>query len=271
MDILQEITAFKKKEVEERKSLFPVKLLEKTIFFNSNTVSLKKYLTRDDLVGVIAEFKRRSPSKGFINKFADVERITLGYMQAGASALSVLTDGNYFGGKSEDLGLARKYNFCPILRKDFTIDEYQIIEAKSIGADVILLIAAILTKEQIKNYTKLAHDLGMEVLLEIHGEDELEKVIPEIQIVGVNNRNLKTMEVSLRTSLDLVSKLPKGTIKVSESGISKPEQLIQLKEAGYNGFLMGEFFMKHSRPEQVCMNFIKEVKQLSKERVAHEA
>lgn len=260
MDILQEIVAHKKKEVEERKSLFPVKLLEKSIFFNSNTVSLKRYLTRDDLVGIIAEFKRKSPSKGFINKFADVERITLGYMQAGASALSVLTDTNYFGGKSEDLGVARKYNFCPILRKDFTIDEYQIIEAKSIGADVILLIAAILTKEQITNYTKLAKELGLEVLLEIHGEDELDKIVPGIEIVGVNNRNLKTMEVSLDTSLRIVSKLPKGVIKVSESGISKPSQLIELKEAGYKGFLMGEFFMRHSRPEAVCMNFIKEVR-----------
>ncbi len=262
MDILREIVAHKKKEVEERKSLFPVKLLEKSIFFNSNTVSLTKYLTRDDLVGVIAEFKRKSPSKGFINKFADVERITLGYMQAGASALSVLTDSYYFGGKSEDLGVARKYNFCPILRKDFTIDEYQILEAKSIGADVILLIAAILTKEQITNYTKLAGQLGLEVLLEIHGEDELDKLVPGIEIVGVNNRNLKTMLVSLDTSFGIVSKLPKEVIKVSESGISKPAQLVELKDVGYSGFLMGEFFMKHSRPEQVCKDFIKEVRGL---------
>ncbi len=267
MDVLQEIVATKKKEVEERKALFPIKLLEKSIYFNSNPVSLKKYLQRDDLTGIIAEFKRKSPSKGFINKYADVERTTIGYMQAGASALSVLTDSTYFGGKSEDLTAARKFNFCPILRKDFVIDEYQITEAKSIGADVILLIAAILTKEQIKNYTKLAKDLGLEVLLEIHGEDELEKVIPEIQIVGVNNRNLKTMEISLQTSLSIFSKLPKEAVKVSESGINKPEQLVQLKEAGYNGFLMGEFFMKHSRPEEVCKNFIKEVKQLQKQTV----
>lgn len=271
MDILQEIITHKRKEVEERKSLFPIKLLEKSIYFNSTPVSLKKYLLRDDLAGIIAEFKRKSPSKGFINRYADVERTTIGYMQAGASALSVLTDNNYFGGKNEDLATARKFNFCPILRKDFTIDEYQIVEAKSIGADVILLIAAALSKEQITNYTKLAHDLGLEVLLEIHGVEELDKVVPAIQIVGVNNRNLKTMEVSLKTSLDIVSKLPSSVIKVSESGINEPRQLLQLKEAGYNGFLMGEFFMKHSRPEQVCMNFIKEVKQLNKERVVHEA
>lgn len=267
MDILQEIVAYKKKEIEERKSLFPVKLLEKSIYFNSNPVSLKKYLMRDDLTGIIAEFKRKSPSKGFINKYADIERTTIGYMQAGASALSVLTDTNFFGGKSEDLTTARKFNFCPILRKDFTIDEYQITEAKSIGADVILLIAAILTKEQIKNYTKLAKDLGLEVLLEIHGEDELDKIIPEIQIVGVNNRNLKTMEISLQNSINIFSKLPKEAVKVSESGINKAEQLMELKEAGFRGFLMGEFFMKHSRPEQACMNFIKEVKHLQKQTV----
>jgi len=271
MDILQEITAFKRKEVEERRSLFPVKLLEKSIYFNSTPVSLKKYLERSDLSGIIAEFKRKSPSKGFINKYADVERTTIGYMQAGASALSVLTDTNYFGGKAEDLNTARKYNFCPILRKDFTVDEYQVIEAKSMGADVILLIAAILSKEQIKTYSALAQDLGLEVLLEIHGEEELEKVAPGIQIVGINNRNLKTMEVSLKTSLDLVSKLPSQVIKVSESGISKAEQLVQLREAGFKGFLMGEFFMKHSRPELACAEFIKGLRQISKYTMAHEA
>jgi indole-3-glycerol phosphate synthase len=268
MDILQTIVTHKKKEVKERKSLFPVKLLEKAIYFNSAPVSLKKYLLRDDLTGIIAEFKRKSPSKGFINKYAEVERTTIGYMQAGASALSVLTDTEFFGGKSADLSTARKFNFCPILRKDFIIDEYQITEAKSIGADVILLIAAILTKEQIKNYTKLAHDLGMEVLLEIHGEGELEKVIPEIQIVGVNNRNLKTMEISLQNSLNVFSKLPAEAVKVSESGIYTPKQLLELKDAGFNGFLMGEHFMKHSRPEEVCANFIKEVKQLQKQTVS---
>jgi indole-3-glycerol phosphate synthase len=197
MDILQTIAAHKQKEVQERKELYPVKLLEKSIYFSSSCVSLKKYLLRDDLPGIIAEFKRKSPSKGFINKYADVERTTIGYMQAGASALSVLTDIDYFGGRSEDLTTARKFNFCPVLRKDFILDEYQVIEARSIGADAILLIAAILEKKQIASLSKLAHELGMEVILEIHCEEELEKVIPEIQIVGVNNRNLKTMEISL--------------------------------------------------------------------------
>jgi indole-3-glycerol phosphate synthase len=267
MNTLQTIINHKKKEVQEKKDLYPVKLLERSIYYNSPCVSLKKYLLRDDLAGIIAEFKRKSPSKGFINKYADIEKTTIGYMQAGASALSVLTDTNFFGGKNEDLSTVRKYNFCPILRKEFTVDEYQIIEAKSIGADVILLIAAVLDKEQIKNFSKLAIRLGMEVLLEIHGEDELDKIIPEIQVVGVNNRNLKTMEISLQNSFDLLSKLPSDVVKVSESGISNAQQLIQLKEAGYNAFLMGEYFMKHSRPEEACMKFIKEVKALQKQTV----
>ncbi|HWY37637.1 MAG TPA: indole-3-glycerol phosphate synthase TrpC [Bacteroidia bacterium] len=267
MDVLQEITAYKKKEVEERKSLYPVQLLEKSIYFRSQPVSLKKYLLRDDLAGIIAEFKRRSPSKGFINKYAQVEKTTIGYMQAGASALSVLTDTEFFSGKSEDLAIARKFNFCPILRKDFIIDEYQVTESKSIGADVILLIAAILSKEQVKNYTRQAHDLGMEVLLEIHDEEELEKVLPGIQMVGVNNRDLKTMEISLQNSLDILPKLPSSVIKIAESGIHTAQQLLQLKEAGFHGFLMGEYFMKHSRPEEACMNFIREIKQLKKQTV----
>ncbi len=267
MDTLQTIIEFKKKEVAERKSLYPVKLLEKTIYFNSPCVSFKKYLQRNDLTGIIAEFKRKSPLRGFINKYADIEKTTLGYMQAGASALSILTDTNFFGGKNEDLTTARKFNFCPILRKDFVVDEYQITEAKSIGADVILLIAAVLKKEQIKNYTKLANDLGMEVLLEIHGEDELDKIIPEIEIVGINNRNLKTMEVSIQNSLAILPKISFSVLKISESGIKTAEQLVQLKNAGFNGFLMGEFFMKHGRPEEACMQFIKEVKQLQNKTV----
>lgn len=269
MDTLQTIVEYKKKEVQEKRDLYPAKLLERSIYFNSPFVSFRKYLMRDDLAGIIAEFKRKSPSKGFINKYADVEKTTIGYMQAGASALSVLTDTNFFGGKNEDLTTARKFNFCPILRKDFIVDEYQIIEAKSIGADVILLIAAVLDKEQIKNYTKLAVSLGMEVLLEIHGEEELGKIISEIKIVGVNNRSLKTMEISLQTSFDIFSKLPIEAIKISESGIKTAQQLIQLKKAGYNGFLMGESFMKHSRPEEVCMQFIKEVKQLNNNVIAN--
>ena len=267
MNTLKTIIEHKKKEVQEKKDLYPVKLLERSIYYNSPCVSLKKYLLRDDLAGIIAEFKRKSPSKGFINKYADIEKTTIGYMQAGASALSVLTDANFFGGKNEDLTLARKFNFCPILRKDFTVDEYQVIEAKSIGADAILLIATVFDKEQIKNLSRLAISLGMEVLLEIHGEDELDKAIPEIQLIGINNRNLKTMEISLQTSFDMLSKLPHDVVKISESGIGNAQQFVQLKEAGFNAFLMGEYFMKHSRPEEACMKFIKEIKATQKQTI----
>lgn len=262
MNALQPIVEQKKKEVQERKEIYPAKLLERSVYFNSPCVSMQKYLQRNDLSGIIAEFKKKSPSKGFINKYADVEKVTLGYMQAGASALSVLTDTNFFGGKNEDLTTARKFNFCPILRKDFIIDEYQIIEAKSIGADVILLIAAILTKEEITRLANFAHSLGLEVLLELHDEKEIDKIDSSIKLIGINNRNLETMEVSLDNSFKMINKLPKDAIKISESGITKAEQFIDLKEAGFKGFLMGEFFMKHGSPQQACAQFIKEVKQL---------
>jgi indole-3-glycerol phosphate synthase len=193
MNILDQITEHKRKEVDQAKSLYPVKLLEQSIFFSSPTVSLKKYVQRDDKTGIIAEFKRRSPSKGVINAYASVERTTIGYMQAGASALSVLTDKQFFGGSNDDLKTVRKFNFCPILRKDFTIDEYQIVEAKSIGADAILLIAAILKPNEVKSLTRFAHSFGLEVLLEVHDEEELRSNLDSgADLIGVNNRNLKT-------------------------------------------------------------------------------
>jgi indole-3-glycerol phosphate synthase len=263
MNILDKIIEQKRKEVETRKSLYPVKLLEQTVFFGSPTVSLKKYVERPDKTGIIAEFKRKSPSKGMINQYASVERTSIGYMQAGASALSVLTDKEFFGGANEDLMVARKFNYCPILRKDFTIDEYQIIEAKSIGADAILLIAAILTPEQSKAFASFARSLGLEVLLEVHDEPEL-KAHAQIgaDLIGVNNRNLKTFEVSIDVSKKLAPLIPDGVIKVSESGISDPKTIIELEQFGYRGFLMGENFMKHARPEESAMEFMNEVRKL---------
>src|SRR6187431_736395 len=197
MNILDQIIEHKRKEVAERKSLYPVKLLEQSIYFSTQPVSMTKYIQREDKTGIIAEFKRKSPSKGIINAHASVERTSIGYMQAGASALSVLTDKQFFGGSNEDLTVARKFNFCPIIRKDFTIDEYQIIEAKSIGADAILLIAAVLDSKEIKQFTTFAHSLKMEVLLEVHNEEELKNNLEAgADLIGVNNRNLKTFEVS---------------------------------------------------------------------------
>jgi len=265
MNILDTILEQKRKEVEERKSLYPTKLLEQSIFFVSQTVSMKKYIQRPDKSGIIAEFKRKSPSKGVINSHASVERTTIGYMQAGASALSVLTDKNFFGGSSEDLMMARKFNFCPIIRKDFTIDEYQIIEAKSIGADAILLIAAALEPARLKTLAAFAKSLGLEVLLEVHDRTELEANLEaQPDMFGVNNRSLKTFDVSIEVSKQLAPLIPKEIVKVSESGISNPETIIELKGFGYEGFLMGENFMKHSRPEKVCKEFIDKLNSLQK-------
>jgi indole-3-glycerol phosphate synthase len=264
MNILDQIIEHKRKEVAERKSLYPVKLLEQSIYFSTQPVSMTKYIQREDKTGIIAEFKRKSPSKGIINAHASVERTSIGYMQAGASALSVLTDKQFFGGSNEDLMIARKFNFCPIIRKDFTIDEYQIIEAKSIGADAILLIAAVLDPKQSKEFTTLAHSFGLEVLLEVHDEDELKQNLEVgANMIGVNNRNLKTFEVSIDISKRLAPLIPKGVVKVSESGISSPETILELKKFGYEGFLMGENFMKHSRPEIAAQEFTESLRQLS--------
>jgi len=264
MDILEKIIAHKLTEVENRKALFPEKLLEQSVYFEGKTVSLKKYLLREDKSGIIAEFKRKSPSKGVINSHAKVERTTIGYMQAGASALSILTDSEFFGGKNEDLSEARKFNFCPVLRKDFIIDEYQIIEAKSIGADAILLIAAALTPEKLQVLAAFAKSMDLEVLMEVHNQEELENNLSEhLDIIGVNNRNLKTFETSLETSKGLASLIPDEFVKISESGISDPESIKDLRTYGYKGFLIGETFMKTARPEVTAKEFIDKLNRLA--------
>ncbi|GLR19294.1 indole-3-glycerol phosphate synthase TrpC [Portibacter lacus] len=260
MSILKEIVEHKKKEVAKDKSLYPITLLEQSIHFDAPCVSLSEYILRPDKVGIIAEFKRKSPSKGAINLYASPEEVSIGYMQAGASAISVLTDKNYFGGSKEDLKTVRKYNFCPILRKEFIIDEYQILEAKSIGADAILLIASILTDDEIKKFTSLAKSLGLEILFEVHDEEEIGKFIPEIDLIGVNNRNLKTFKTDFNYSLDIFNKLPTDAVKISESGINDPKVVSQLKTAGYDGFLIGEYFMAGGHPEEKCKQFIDAIK-----------
>lgn len=260
MNTLNTIVEHKIKEVKERQELYPKQLLERSIYFNTQPVSLSKYISREDKCGIIAEIKKQSPSLGIINKYANVEKISIGYMQAGASALSVLTDKLFFGGSSDDLATARKFNFCPILRKDFIIDEYQIIESKSIGADAILLIAAILSKEQISQFTGIAHSLGLEVLLELHDKDELDKIDNRINVIGVNNRNLQTMKIDIEQSIMMSNLLPKEVVKVSESGIESIETILKLKSHGYHGFLIGSQFMKHPQPDLACKEFIKELK-----------
>jgi indole-3-glycerol phosphate synthase len=267
MNILDEIIAHKHKEVAERKELFPVKLLEKSLYFETHCVSLEHYLLRPDKSGIIAEIKRKSPSKGDINPYVSVERTSIGYMQAGASALSILTDGKYFGGKNEDLVTARKFNYCPILRKDFMVDEYQIVEAKSIGADAILLIAAALDPARLKELAVFARNMGLEVLLEVHNLEELQASLNDyISVVGVNNRNLKTFKTDVGLSFELAKHIPAGITKVSESGLSRPQTLVELQEAGYNGFLIGESFMTNSRPERAAADFIKELRALQEKK-----
>ena len=262
MSILQEIITHKRGEVQTRKELYPVKLLEKSIYFQSPVVSLKRYLLRTDLVGVIAEIKRKSPSQGFINRYLSVEELSIGYMQAGASALSVLTDETYFGGAPQDLTVARRFNFCPILRKDFIVDEYQIIEARSIGADAILLIAAALRPEQLHRLAAFAESFGLEVLLEVHTKEELAaSVCDAIDVVGVNNRDLQTLAVDTRRSFELGALVPPHMVKISESGIDSSELAASLKRAGFNGLLIGELFMKSSKPYQTCAAFIRDLEQ----------
>lgn len=260
MDILEKIVAHKRKEVDELKDLYPTKLLEKSTYFEGTPVSLKEYLRNPEKSGIIAEFKRKSPSKGLINGHASVEQTSIGYMQAGASGLSILTDKEFFGGNSEDLKVARSFNYCPILRKDFIIDEYQIVEAKSIGADVILLIAAALNAEEVKNLGAFAKKLGLEVLLEVHNREELVGSLNDhADLIGVNNRNLKTFETSVEVSKSLAKEIPDSFVKISESGISDPETISELKGFGFEGFLIGETFMATGRPEKTAREFIKKL------------
>lgn len=260
MTILEEILAAKKLEVERRKELYPARLLEQSPYYDAPIVSMRKYLERADLDGIIAEFKRRSPSKGTLNSTAQIERVSIGYMQAGASALSVLTDEKYFGGTLADLTVARRLNFCPILRKDFIVDEYQLVEARSAGADAILLIAAALTPPQCRSLAQAAKKLGLEVLLEVHSAEELERcltAVADVDLVGVNNRNLGTFEVSLDVSRRLAEIIPSGVVKISESGIDSPQAIIELSALGYRGFLIGESFMRAADPVARCSEFIR--------------
>ncbi|MEP7257074.1 MAG: indole-3-glycerol phosphate synthase TrpC [Flavitalea sp.] len=262
MNILDQIISFKKTEVKERKLAATISELEANALFSRKTLSLKSALLDKQKTGIIAEFKRRSPSKGLINGNSDVTAITQAYTQNGASGLSVLTDEHFFGGSSADLVSAR-VNQTPILRKDFIIDEYQLVEAKSIGADVILLIAACLTPAEVKRMAAVARSLQLEVLLEIHNEQELGHICDDIDIVGVNNRDLKLFSVDINRSLELSEKIPAGKIKISESGISDIAAIQRLKEAGFSGFLIGENFMKEPDPAIAFASFVNRLKTLS--------
>lgn len=259
MNILDKIVADKRIEVDLRKSLIPLKQLEQSILFERETVSIANKL-RLSRSGIIAEHKRRSPSKSVINQNLNVFDVAKGYENAGVCSMSVLTDGKYFGGSLEDLLTARASCNLPLLRKEFIIDPYQIAEAKAYGADVILLIASILTKNELKQFSELAKSLHLEVLLEVHNEEELHKsIMPSVDMLGVNNRSLKTFEVSLEISKKLSQLIPNDFVKVSESGISNVEDIKDLQYYGFQGFLIGENFMKTDNAGESAKQFIKEL------------
>jgi indole-3-glycerol phosphate synthase len=258
MNILEKISATKREEVQTRKKTNPVRILENSPFFHNKMPSFSKAISLPG-PSVIAEFKRKSPSRGDINKNAECGRVATAYQAAGVSAISVLTDEQYFGGSNADLRNVAGFLNIPILRKDFIIDEYQVIEAKSIGAAAILLIASILTKEEVTRFSLLAKTLGMDVLFEIHEEKELEKMSPSIGIIGVNNRDLGSFEVSLENSVRLLSMLPSDSLKVAESGFSGSRQVKDLHKGGYDAFLIGEYFMKNEEPGRAAAQLINEI------------
>ena len=259
MNILDSIIAKKRLEVEERKRNTSVFQLESEDFFKCAVLDFKEYLLRDDKTGIIAEFKRKSPSKGIINDISTVAGVTNGYTKNGASAISILTDEEFFGGSLKDLKEA-KFNKVPILRKEFIIDKYQLIESKAFGADVILLIAACLTKYEVKDLASSAKSLGLNVLLEIHNEQELEHICDDVDVVGVNNRDLQTFTVDLNRSIELGKLIPSDKIKISESGIENVATIKLLRQYNFKGFLMGEKFMKEKDPGEAFRIFTEELR-----------
>ncbi len=262
MNILEKIIAYKKPLVTEKKVKEPVAALRESAYFNRKPFSLKQALADMDSSGIIAEFKRKSPSKPAINLGASVKEVTKGYQEGGAAALSILTDEHFFGGKIQDIMQVREQINIPILRKDFIFDPYQVYEAKSIGADAILLIAEVLSKEKILELSSLAWQLRLEVLMEIHSTEQLSKISPFIDIIGVNNRNLKTFETSIQNSIELAPEIPNDVLRISESGIHSVQEIQSLQSVGYKGFLIGEQFMKTQDPANTCRNFIQEIKGL---------
>ncbi|REC46510.1 indole-3-glycerol phosphate synthase TrpC [Chryseobacterium pennipullorum] len=253
MTILDTIIQRKKEEVAVAKSNISIGHLKKSGFLGRETYSLKESINSRS--GIIAEFKRQSPSKGIINDKVQPLEVVSAYEQFGASGISILTDTDFFGGNLNDILAVREQIGIPILRKDFMIDEYQFYEARNIGADVVLLIASCLSPDQVHEFTDLAHELKMEVLLEIHTEEELRHLNPKIDLVGINNRNLKDFKVDLRHSVQLKNLLPAHILSVAESGIYNLDDFNYLKEKGFDGFLMGEYFMKNENPAKAFENF----------------
>jgi indole-3-glycerol phosphate synthase len=259
MNILETIVARKKEEVEAAKEKVSLKQLQYYRHYNEKVPSFTESILRAGGNGIIAEFKRQSPSKGHIHAGANVEDIIPGYARAGVSGISILTDGDFFGGHNNDLTKGRDLCDLPIIRKEFIIDPYQIYEARAIGASAILLIGAILNREQALELASLANSLDMEVLFEIHDEAELELLNSYVQLVGINNRNLKTFEVDLDQSIRLAGQLPDHMVPIAESGIGSAEDYFHLRAAGFKGFLMGEYFMKEENPAAACQSFCERI------------
>lgn len=258
-NILDAIITRKRQEVAERKALVSVAALESRPACQRAPVSLKERLLLPDASGIIAEFKRRSPSQGDIHAGASAPEVAAGYVEAGASGLSILTDETFFGGSLQDLADVRAAVAAPLLRKDFIIDEYQLLEARANGADVVLLIAACLGKAELHALAQAAKALQLEILVEVHNRSEIDKVSPLADLVGVNNRNLKDFSMSLAASLELFPDLPSEMVKISESGIEDPDAILSLRHVGYRGFLIGTYFMRAERPQDRCREFIEAV------------
>ncbi len=259
MNILDKIVENKRLEVEQRCKAVPLEHLISSASYNRIPISISTKLNKEGASGIIAEFKRKSPSKGIINDQVKPVDITTGYQEHGASAVSILTDEQFFGGHDLDLIACRPSLNIPILRKEFIIDPYQIHEAKAMGADLILLIAACLSPQEVISYSRLATSLGMEVLLELHDANELDHVCEEVQLVGINNRSLKTFDVNIERSLRMAAQLPSDKIKVAESGIDDPAQVRLFRDNGYKGFLIGENFMKTNNPALSLKSFIEKI------------
>lgn len=263
-DVLDEIVAWKRVEVEHCKAILPLSVLarqveRKVVAEAQPPPSMREALLRS-ATGIIAEFKRKSPSKGWINQAALPELVTLGYQQEGATAVSILTDERFFGGADEFVTTARDAGLTlPVLYKNFVIDEYQLFQARLCGASAVLLIAADLTLDECRMLLGRAHDLQLEVLLEVHGEDELDYVDLQPDMCGVNNRHLGTFVTDVDNSFRLAAQLPGEMCKVSESGISQPDTVVRLREVGFRGFLIGEFLMKAPRPEQQLAGLLRQI------------
>lgn len=261
MNILDTILSAKRQEVADRKTRIPAAQLEKSHYLPITPSSMRYSLLQSFTNGIIAEFKRRSPSRGDINVHADVKSTTRSYAAGGASGISVLTDAHFFGGSWEDLDAAIQWGI-PVLCKDFIIDEYQLLEARAHGASVILLIASCLSPEQVKQLSVAARAMDLEVLLEMHDASELDHFHPSVNIVGINNRNLKNFEVNLQQSMDLIAQLPEDVPAIAESGIQSIEAILQLEKVGFKGFLMGEHFMKQPDPGAAFLAFSAELKRI---------